>query len=85
MNMNSLAVGNLLALDPICPLCKREHDVGEIFDGQGRNCASCGRYLVASANNDGTMDMLDGGGNGIVDTRAGRERTRARWRRQGRR
>lgn len=75
----------LLVLDPICPLCKGAHDVGEILDGHGRDCGGCGRYLVAIAWDDGTMTMVNGGGNGIVDMRTGRQRTRARWRRQGRR
>lgn len=77
----------LLDLDPTCPLCKREHDVGEIFDGHGIDCASCGRFLVAVACGElGTMSMQPGdSGPHMPDTRTGRQRTRARWRRQGRR
>lgn len=72
-------------LDPKCPLCGEHSDVGEIFDGGEHDCGNCGKYLTACAFEDGTMQMVNGGGNGIVDLRSGRKKTRARWRRQGRR
>lgn len=73
-------------LDSTCPACTGDHDVGEVIDGSARRCGSCGIWLVATAFTDGTMAML-------VDESmirqpwrlAGRKKTRARWRRQGRR
>ena len=77
---------DLLTLDPTCPICKRPHDVGEIFDGHGIDCASCGRYLVAVAYDDGTMSMQPGDSEPLpAPPRTGHALTRARWRRQGRR
>ncbi len=79
---------DLLALDPICPLCKRAHLVGEILDGHIMACARCDRDLIAVADEaSGTMAMQGADGDEGSGTLAqtGHHRTRARWRRQGRR
>lgn len=39
----------LLALEPKCPWCRKDHDVGEIFDGRFATCANCGCEIVAVA------------------------------------
>lgn len=83
----------MLDLDPTCPYCGDPHDVGETYDGHGHDCASCGKHIVAVAFSDtvdgttpirGCMIMVRGEPM-IESTRPSRQRTRRRWRRQGRR
>jgi hypothetical protein len=73
----------MLPLDPKCPGCGGQHDATEVFDGSERRCFSCDRLLVCVTYTDGTADMQ------LVHkeppTLTGRQQTRARWRRMGRR
>jgi hypothetical protein len=73
----------LLPLDPSCPHCKGLHDVGEIFSGGAEECASCGALLQAA--DDGETMWLFVEKYPPVPLRTGRQRTRGRWRKRGRR
>lgn len=81
----------LLRLDPKCPWCRGEHDVGETFDGRDTDCSNCGKRIVAVAYEPhngapGFMQMEKCYGPGSLGRRpSDHKATRARWRRQGRR
>lgn len=76
----------LLDLNPGCPACGKHGGVGEVLDGGMHNCVHCGRLLIAIAYADGTMMMLLAQDDRILpDLRTGRQITRSRWKRQGRR
>jgi hypothetical protein len=77
----------MLALDDTCPRCGDRADVGEILDGSAAWCMQCGQHVVAVAWTDlaGNVGMslqviADG-----PAKRDGRRRTRALWRKRGRR
>lgn len=72
-----------LTLDPTCPVCKGTHDVDEVFDGSERQCGNCGHTLVCVTYMDGSAYMQIYPSDRVE--RTGRQRTRARWNRQGRR
>jgi len=75
----------LLPLDPRCPWCRNDHDIGETFDGRDADCAHCGKRIVAVAYGD-FMQMEKSYGPGSLGRRpCDRKATRARWQRQGRR
>lgn len=79
---------DLCPFDPMCPWCRKDSDPGERFDGEHYRCGSCGRPVVAvcyvdkDGNHDFAVDMVR---REPHDERTGRQRTRARWSRQGRR
>lgn len=73
----------LLPLNPYCPLCRREHDVGETFSGRSHDCASCGALLQAA--DDGKRMWMFVEKYPTVMPRTSRQRTRALWRKRGRR
>lgn len=72
-----------LPLDPTCPACKRPHDVTDVFDGSERHCISCDALLVCVTYTDGTAEMRRVSEPALELT--GRQRTRLRWRKTGRR
>lgn len=72
-----------LPLDPTCPACKGPHDVDQVFDGSERYCGSCDALLVCVTYTDGTAEMRLVRDPVIEMT--GHQRTRARWRKTGRR
>lgn len=73
-----------IPLNPYCPYCRKRHDVDEVFDGSFRRCGHCGVLLVAREFIDGTMAMCPGETTPSSFT-TGRRRTRALWRKRGRR
>jgi hypothetical protein len=73
----------LLPLDPKCPHCGDRHDIGEIFSGGAERCANCDALLQAA--DDGQTMWLFVEKRPAVPPQTPRQRTRARWRRQGRR
>jgi hypothetical protein len=80
----------MLTLLPKCPWCRKDHDVGETFDGRDTDCANCGKRIVAVAYGSGGpesfMQMEKSYGPGSLGRRpSDRKATQARWRRQGRR
>jgi rRNA maturation protein Nop10 len=87
---------DLLLLDDTCPHCGRSADLGEVFDGHLYRCKQCHRqvytYLMNASSSNGQdlgVVMLLGDGTTYPATPPpqleGRAKTRARWRRQGRR
>ncbi len=81
-----------LPFDDTCPHCKRSSDLGEVFEGVDYRCKQCRKRVftcvVGGVFGDPERIMLGDGetypatpGPRLV----GRARTRARWRRQGRR
>lgn len=74
-------------LDPTCPVCKKPHHVyDEVFDGSERQCRSCGHVLVCVIYTDGSSSMELYWEDPLCRiVRTGRQRTRARWAKQGRR
>lgn len=75
---------DVIHFDGKCPHCFENADVGEIFDGEHRNCANCGGRVCGVSWNDGTFSLV-AVDRGATDRRTGRQRTRNRWARQGRR
>ncbi len=75
----------LLPLDSTCPFCGVHSDCSEIYDGCEWDFRNCGKTLVAVAWANGTMTLCKPDPRTPADGRTGRERTRARWRRTGRR
>lgn len=73
----------LLPLDPICPHCKREHDIGQTFSGRSHECASCGALLQAADDGEKMWTFVEVGPPQLPLT--GRQRTRKLWRSRGRR
>jgi hypothetical protein len=73
----------LLPLDPHCPHCKDLHDIGEIYSGGAERCDSCDALLQAA--DDGEVMWLFVEKYPAVPPRTGRQRTRSRWSKQGRR
>jgi hypothetical protein len=71
-------------LDGTCPWCRGDTDISEVFDGSERNCANCGRPVVAVAWTNHTMS-LHKVEREAPDPRSAHQRTRTRWRKQGRR
>lgn len=67
-----------------CPWCGGRSDFGDSYDGERRGCRSCGKPVEAVLWSDDTMSLVRTGF-GAGDWRTGRQRTRARWARQGRR
>lgn len=75
-----------IPLNGTCPVCGRHANTGDMFDGERKSCGSCGRMLVAVVwADDWDRDTMSLVAVGPGDTRTGRQRTRARWRKQGRR
>lgn len=78
----------LLELDPTCPWCGENVGYYDIaFDGTEHECRECDRPVVAAEWNDATMSWLkvEPEPRRPPDPRTGRQRTRALWRRKGRR
>lgn len=80
----------MLPLDPTCPHCHYPCDIGEIFDGGSHRCEDCGALLQATAF--GPSPQRPHGFMLMTIERlppqkplTGRQRTRRRWARQGRR
>ena len=71
----------LLALDPTCPYCGGGSNVTDVYDGSERHCYQCKRLLVAVEYIDGSMRLVGREPEALT----GRKRTRALWRRRGRR
>lgn len=70
--------------DSSCPHCNGPHDIAEIFDGGSERCRSCGALLQGASSADGTFWLwIEKDPPRAPPT--GRERTRAQWRKRGRR
>ncbi len=74
----------VLGLDATCPYCKRHSDVGEAFEGQLYRCGHCGKRIFAYVLSDDTM-IMGAGETTPSSFSTGRQRTRALWRKRGRR
>ena len=72
-----------LPLSPYCPHCGGDHDIGEIFSGGAERCDSCGALLQAY--DDGQRMLLFVEKQPPARALSGRQRTRALWRKRGRR
>lgn len=75
----------MLELDPRCPYCHKEHDVGETFEGHGHDCRSCGRHIVAVAFTESGVMLMVRGEPEPESGSTGRQRTRRLWKKRGRR
>ena len=73
---------DLLPFDDRCPHCGESANLGEVFDGSRRLCWTCGKWVVAVEWTDGTMSLISGE---PVPIRTSHQRTRALWRKRGRR
>lgn len=81
-----LNTDELLPLEPQCPWCHEDHDVGETFGGRDHDCANCGKRIVAVAYSSEEGDYMAMERCGDLHRRpADHKATRARWKRQGRR
>lgn len=76
-------VETLLPLDPICPHCKREHDIGQTFSGRSHDCANCGALLQAADDGEQMWTFVEK--YPAQKPVTGRQRTRRLWRKRGRR
>ena len=80
---------DLIPFDATCPSCHVHSDVGEIFDGGEHHCGNCGALLNAVAfgaspeHPNGHMIMV--AQREPAQQLTGRQRTRKRWARTGRR
>lgn len=73
----------LLPFDGTCPACAGQSEPGQRYDGEEYRCGGCGVRLVAVAyQHEMRCGLVD---RGAVDGRTGRQTTRARWTRRGRR
>lgn len=78
----------MLVLDPTCPWCGKEHDVGETFEGRDTDCASCGKRIIAVVyERNGASDfmVMEMCGSGLGRRPNNHRTTQARWRKRGRR
>ncbi len=73
---------DVVPFDDTCPHCRRSAELGEVFDGSWRRCPHCGKWVVAIAWTDETMSLISGEPESPM---TGRQRTRALWRKRGRR
>lgn len=79
---------DLIPFEDLCPYCKHSTDAGERFDGEHYRCGHCGKRVFAysASGLDGVSVMYVGCGENTPSSfTTGRQRTRARWRKQGRR
>lgn len=79
-----MTADDLLEFDDTCPYCRKSTDVGETFDGEFRRCGNCGKLVCATEFVDGTMCMV-GREREATSLLTSRQRTRALWRKLGRR